>query len=250
MLMAMLRRVACLVLIVLALPSWSARAQSPSPSADPAAVALLEALEEERRRLESQTRGVTTLEASAAASLEEELPRLEALTRKQPGADALVAYATALAGTGRFALAVPVARQAAALDAKHELAAVTLRELVRFQGNNGPQVLAGLLSARHELERREEMAEARRTLPGIAARAAAHPDPVALLEEAAAHLVLEEFVPALENARRALALEAKNPVAQMIVEELTRPEARAPERVRTAITLRWMKISAGAAASR
>lgn len=203
----------------------------------------LERLEAERRELEGQLTGKGTFKASATAAVEDELPRLEATAREKPSADALVAYATALAAAGRFKPAQDAANKAMAVDPKHELAARTARELGRFDGGNGPKVIAALTAVRDDLARREEVDEARRTLPGIAKRAAN--DPSALLELAATQVVLEDFPAALEAARKALAVDAKNAIAAMLVDELTRQDPRGKGEVRTAITMRWLRLTAG-----
>lgn len=213
-----------------------ALAQSPGPEAE------LEQLEAERRSLEGQLKGRGTFRATAEAAVADELPRLEKAAREKPSADALTTYATALAAAGRFKPALDEAKKAAALDPKHELAALTVRELARFDGANGPKVLAALTTVRDELARREEVAEARRTLPAIAARAAQ--DPAGLLELAATQVVLEDFPAALVAARKALAVDAKDAIAAMLVEELTREDLRGKDQVRTAITMRWLKLSA------
>ena len=231
-------------LVMLLVLAACACAQSRAPEQE------LARLEAERRELDAQLHGRGTLRARADAAVAEELPRLEKAAREHPTADALTAYATALAGAGQLAPALAEARKATAADPKHELAAATARELARFDGANGPQVLAALVAARHALERREEVAEARRSLPALQARAAQAPDAAALLELAAAQVVLEAFPAALDAARKLLALDPKHRIAHMLVDELTRPDLRDPEAVRTAITMRWLELSAAPPAAR
>lgn len=231
-----------MVLLALAGPIM---AQSPDP--DTAAAKQLEELEADRRRLDGQLHGVDSFRANATDGVAAELPRLKAAAAAHPTAEAWTAYAMALAGAGQFEEARVAAATGAKLDSKNELAAVTAGELTRFDGTNGPAVLSGLMSRRQEIERREEVAEARRSLPGIQARAQAAPGAEVLLELAAAHLVLDEVQPALAAARQALALAPKDAIAGMIVEELTRPEPREPAAARKSITMRWIAISAARA---
>src|SRR4051812_38509016 len=103
-------------LLVLLMVFAPARAQSPPPSGvpSPEPSVLLDQLENERRQLDGALHGQGTFQATAAASVAEELPRLEAAAKKLNTADALVAYATALAGAGRYAEARDAAARAVA----------------------------------------------------------------------------------------------------------------------------------------
>lgn len=105
-------------------------------------------MEQIRVNMQKMGEGLKDMDEEQHRRGAEALPRLKAQVETTPTADNWVAYSDALVATDDYPGALKAAKEAARLDGKHVLAAISVTILSRFDGKNGDDVKKALQKER------------------------------------------------------------------------------------------------------